>query len=134
MKDKTIVQLAVFEFPVRRVFEALTDSAHHSAFTGDRADITAVPGGRFSAYDGYITGSFLEIKPPSLIVQKWRASDWPEGVTSRVTIELQEKRGATTVTLTQEGVPAEFAEAIAQGWHDYYWDRLREYLENSETG
>ncbi|ADJ25816.1 Activator of Hsp90 ATPase 1 family protein [Dehalogenimonas lykanthroporepellens BL-DC-9] len=133
MSVKTIVQLAVFEFPVRRVFEALTDSARHAAFTGDRADIHAEPGGGFSAYGGYITGSFIDIKSPSLVVQDWRASDWPDGVNSRVTIELQEKRGTTTLMLNQEGVPAEFAEAIAQGWHDYYWDRLREYLESGAS-
>jgi uncharacterized protein YndB with AHSA1/START domain len=129
LSGKTIVQLAVFEFGVRKVFQALTDSEQHSTFTGDRAEINAKPGGRFSAYDGYITGTFRKIIPDKLIVQDWRASDWPEGVSSLVTIELQEKRGATTLMLTQEGVPEEFAEAIAQGWHDFYWDRLRDYLE-----
>lgn len=128
MKGKTIVQLAVFEFPVQKVFSALIDSERHSTFTGDQAEINAQAGGRFSAYGGYVTGTFRKIIPNQLIVQDWRASDWPIGVYSKVKIELQEKRGATTLMLTQDGVPDEFAEDISQGWHDFYWDRLRDYL------
>ncbi|KTB48103.1 SRPBCC family protein [Dehalogenimonas alkenigignens] len=129
MADKTIVQLAVFEAPARRVFEALTDSAQHSAFTGAAASIDARPGGSFSAYDGYISGKFLELEPGARYVQRWRASDWPEGVFSTVSVELGEKRGVSTLRFTQQGVPEAFAEEIAQGWHDFYWDRLRLYLE-----
>ena len=105
------------------------DSKQHSEFTGDKAVIDARVGGAFKEYGAYIVGSFLEITPGKKIVQKWRATDWPTGVSSTVTIELQEKRGITTLHLTQEGVPEAFAEEISQGWHDFYWDRLREYLE-----
>ena len=131
MTDKTIVQLAVFETGARRVYDALMDSGRHSAFTGDTATIAAKVGGKFTAYGDYITGTFLEIVPNKKIVQRWRASDWPEGAWSKVTIELQEIRGATTLHFKQEGVPEEFAEEVAQGWHDFYWDKLRTYLEGS---
>ncbi len=130
MTDKTIVQLAVFETGARRVYDALMDSKRHTEFTGDSAIIDARIGGKFTAYGDYITGTFLEIKPGKKIIQRWRASDWPEGVYSKVTIEFQEKRGATTLRFTQEGVPEEFAEEIAQGWHDFYWDKLRIYLDS----
>ena len=129
MTDKTIVQLAVFETAARRVYDALMDSRQHAAFTGDKAMIDARVGGSFTAYGGYITGIFLEIEPGKKIIQSWRASDWPEGAWSKVTIELQDIRGAATLRFTQEGVPEQFAEEIAQGWHDFYWDKLREYLE-----
>jgi activator of HSP90 ATPase len=129
--DKTIVQLAVFEAPAKAVYDALMNSAKHAAFTGDAATIDPRTGGEFSAYGGYLTGTFLDIMPGKKIVQKWRAADWPPGVFSRVTIELQEKRGATRLYFTQDGVPEAFADDIAQGWHDYYWDRLREYLEKN---
>ena len=129
MSVKTIVQLAVFDTPASRVYHALMDSKQHSEFTGEKAVIDARVGGAFKEYGAYIVGSFLEITPGKKIVQKWRATDWPTGVSSTVTIELQEKRGITTLHLTQEGVPEAFAEEISQGWHDFYWDRLREYLE-----
>ena len=132
MNLKTIVQLAVFETPARLVYDALMNSEQHSEFTGDTAAIDPKVGGRFKAYGDYISGVFLEIVPGKKIVQKWRASDWPAGIDSSVTIELQEKKGITTLRLTQEGVPEDFAEEISQGWHDYYWDRLREYLENKK--
>ncbi|PPD58520.1 SRPBCC family protein [Dehalogenimonas etheniformans] len=129
MTDKTIIQLAVFEAPARRVYDALMNSEQHSAFTGDTASIDARMGGRFKAYGDYISGTFREIVPGKKIVQDWRASDWPPGVFSIVTIQLQGKNEVTTLRLTQEGVPETFAEEISQGWHDFYWDRLREYLE-----
>ncbi len=131
MTGKTIVQLAVFETGARRVYDALMDSGRHTEFTGDTAVIDARMGGKFSAYGGYITGEFLEIVPGKKIIQRWRASDWPEGAWSTVTIELQAKRGATVLHFTQEGVPEKFAEEIAQGWHDFYWDKLRAYLEKN---
>lgn len=127
---KTIVQLAVFEFPAREVFRTLTDSDRFSAFSGNRAEIDAVAGGRFSTYGGHVTGTFREIVPNKLIVQEWRASDWPDDASSLVTIEFQEKRGATTLMLNQEGVPGEFAETVAQRWHNNCWDPLRDYLED----
>ena len=131
MSRKTIKQIAVFETGARRVYDALMDSQRHTEFTGDKAVIDARAGGSFSAYGDYITGKFMEIEPGKRIVQRWRASDWPEDAWSTVTIEFQEKRGVTTVHFTQEDVPEEFAEEIAQGWHDFYWDRLRAYLEKN---
>jgi activator of HSP90 ATPase len=126
---KTIVQLAVFEAPAKAVYDALTDSSRHTEFTGDMAEINPRIGGQFKEYGDYISGTFVEVVPGKKIVQKWRASDWQAGTYSLVTIELQEKRGVTTLHFKQEGVPDQFAEEIAQGWHDYYWDRLRDYLE-----
>lgn len=126
---KTIVQLAVFEVPLRRVYDTLMNSGSHSDFTGEKASIDVSVGGHFTAYDGYITGSFLKIAPYKSIVELWRASDWPKDVYSEVSIEFQEKRGVTTLHFTQENVPDEFAESIANGWHEYYWDKLRVYLE-----
>ena len=127
MSTKTIVQLAVFEAPARRVYDALMDSTQHAAFTGDTAAIVAKVGGKFKEYGDYISGVFLEIVPGKSIVQEWRASDWPPGTFSKVTIQLQEKKGVTTLHFTQEGVPEAFAEEISQGWHVFYWDRIREY-------
>ena len=130
MSSKTIVQLAVFEAPARLVYDALMNSEQHSEFTGETASIDAKIGGKFKGYGDYISGVFQEVVPGKKIIQKWRASDWPTGIYSVVTILLQEKKGVTTLHLTQEGVPEKFAEEISQGWHDFYWDRLREYLEN----
>ena len=131
MNTKTIAQLAVFEAPARRVYDALLDSKKHSEFTGDAASIDARPVGHFKAYGDYISGVFLEIVPGKKIVQEWQASDWPPGTSYKVTIQLQEQNGLTTLRLTQDGVPEAFAEEISQGWHDFYWDRLREYVEKA---
>jgi len=46
-------------------------------------------GGEFSAFDGWVSGTTVELIPDKKIVQKWRWADWPQGHYSTVTFELQ---------------------------------------------
>ncbi len=126
---KTIKQSATFKAGAHDVYEALMDAKKHAAFTGGRAVISREAGGRFSTFDGYAEGKNVELVPDKKIVQTWRASDWPEGIYSEVTFELQETNGKTRLVFTQTGVPDESAGAIAQGWREFYWKPLKEMLE-----
>ncbi|MGZ5502718.1 MAG: SRPBCC domain-containing protein [Halobacteriota archaeon] len=45
----------------------------------------------FSSFDGWASGTTLELIPDKKIMQKWRAAEWPEGHYSTVTFELQTK-------------------------------------------
>ena len=62
-------------------------------------------------------------------MQTWRADNWPVDVESIVTFEMEEMNGATNLTFTQTGVPASDHESIKQGWIDYYWNPMKEFLE-----
>lgn len=106
------------------------DSKKHAAFTEAEATISRKVGGTFQTYDGYATGSNLEVVPDKKIVQTWRASDWPEEHYSTVTFALSEKNGETTLEFTQTEIPLEAYPDIKQGWQEWYWDRLKHYLES----
>jgi activator of HSP90 ATPase len=101
----------------------------HSAITGSEAEISNEVGGKIWAYDGYITGENLELVPEKKIVQKWRGSDWPEGHFSKATFKLDKTKNGTKLTFTQTSVPEEFFEDVAHGWYEFYWDPIKEMLE-----
>lgn len=124
IKTKNIKQVVVFNVSAKEVYDTLMDSTKHSQFTGGKAKMSSKVGGKFTAYDGYIDGTNLELKQGKKIVQSWRASDWPKGHFSTVTYDLTEKAGKTTLKFTQKDVPVEQCDDIKQGWIDYYWKPL----------
>ena len=89
------------------MYEALMDSEKHSQFTGAMATISREVGGEFSAYDGALSGSILELVPDAKIVQSWRGSDdgWVAGHYSTATFSLEAMDGGTRLTFVQTGVP-----------------------------
>jgi activator of HSP90 ATPase len=128
MKTKTVRQTVTFKATPHEIYEMLMDSGKHARFTGDKATISRTVGGRFSVYDGGLTGVNLELVPDRRIVQSWRSSDWPEGHFSRVTFALAEVAGGTRLAFRQSGVPEDEYDDISQGWRDYYWEPMREML------
>jgi activator of HSP90 ATPase len=125
---KTIRQTVTLQAAPLDVYEALMDSRTHAAFTGSPARISPRVGGRFTTYDGYAEGRNLELIPGRKIVQSWRASDWPEGHYSTVTVALARRGAGTRLTFTQAGVPDDQAAAVRQGWIEFYWDPLKTLL------
>lgn len=124
MKTKNLSQTTVFSASARDVYNTLMDSKKHSEFTGGKAVMSQKVGGKFTAYDGYIEGTNVELKPGKKIVQSWRGNDWPKGYFSTITYALIEKGGKTTLKFTQKGIPAEQYDSIKKGWVDYYWKPL----------
>ena len=126
----TINQKVRFNASPAAVYRALMDENEHAAFTGASAEIDPQVGGTFVLWDGYATGTTIELELNQKIVQEWRASDWPEGVHSIATFELEaEDEDTTELTFTQSGVPDSFKDEMAEGWEDFYWKPLATYLE-----
>jgi len=123
---KTINQVVFFDTTPATVYNALMDSKTHGEFTNTKAEISQDVGGAFSTYDGYITGTNVELVPNEKIVQSWHASDWKEDEISTVTYELEEVEGKTKLTFTHADVPDEKCDDIEKGWEDYYWKPMRE--------
>ena len=71
------------------MYDALLSSREHTDFTGVSANTENKIGGRFTAWDDYIEGENINLEPGIKIVQKWRASDWPEGKWSEATYDFQ---------------------------------------------
>jgi len=105
-------------------YEMLMDSERHAQITGQEAKIGRELNNEFSAYDGHITGSNVELQKDRRIVQKWRMKDWPEGLYSLVTIAFRKVANGTKVTLTQSGVPGDKYSFIWEGWYNFYWNKM----------
>ncbi len=129
---KTIEQDAIFNASPHDVYELLMDSEKHTKFTGAKATISREIGGSFTAYDGALSGTILELVPDSKIVKSWRGSDegWVEGHYSTATFTLEPIDGGTRLTFVQTGVPEASYEQINQGWQTYYWSKIKEFLES----
>jgi len=129
MASKTIRQTVDIKADPKDVYDAFMDPKKHAKFTGGKAKISNKVGGKFSVFDGYAEGENVALEPGKKIVQTWRASDWPEGHMSKITIKLTKKGKGTKLTFTHTGVPKDFFEDITQGWVEYYWEPIRQLLE-----
>jgi activator of HSP90 ATPase len=81
---KTVKMTQKFYCKARDVYEALLDEKRVRAFTQSAASIAPEKGRAFSLFDGAVTGIVQELVPNELIVQKWRFSNWEDGVYSTV--------------------------------------------------
>lgn len=129
---KTIEQTVTIKASPHDVYDALMDSEKHSRFTEAPANISREIGGSFTAYDGALSGTTLELVPDAKIVQSWRGSDegWTPGHYSEVTFTFEEFDGETKLTFVQTGVSEASYEDISQGWQTYYWPKLKAFLES----
>ena len=117
-----------FAVPPKRLYRAWLDSEEHGAFTGGEAEIDPVPGGAFSAWDGYISGTTIGLDPPRRIEQSWRTSDFPpDAPDSRLVLELHAERGGTRLVLRHTEMPEGQGADYAQGWIDHYFEPMKSY-------
>jgi activator of HSP90 ATPase len=113
----------------QRIFEALTDATQFAEFTGAPAEIDSVPGGKFSAFGGMITGQTIEAIPGTRLVQAWRVGNWNPGIYSIVKFELEALGDSeTNLIFDHTGFPDEHRDHLDQGWHERYWQPLKNYL------
>jgi activator of HSP90 ATPase len=132
-KTVKITQKTLIPATPAEIYDAYVDSEKQSAYTGSPATSDTRVGGKFTSWDGYITGKYLELEPGRKIVQEWTSTDFPEGAApSRFEIVLKKAKGGTELTITHSGVPEEIAEDIDQGWKDYYWEPMKKYFENKK--
>jgi activator of HSP90 ATPase len=119
------------EFPAtaETIFRAWLSSDGHSAMTGSAAKVEPRVAGKFTAWDGYMTGKTLELKPYSRIVQTWRTSEFAEtDPDSKIEVTLKAVKGGTRLTLTHSGIPDGQAESYRSGWEEWYFTPMRAYF------
>lgn len=119
----------VLPVKAEKLYRAWLDSAAHGDFTGSPAEIDAEVGGKFTAWDGYISGTTLELEPPKRIVQSWRTTEFPPGSPdSRLEIEFQAVKQGTKIVLVHTNIPDGQGADYRQGWTDYYFAPMQEYF------
>src|SRR5262249_46285739 len=121
---------AIIPASASEIYEAWLSSKGHAAMTGSPAKVNGKVGGKFTAWDGYIFGSTLELTPNQRIVQAWRTSEIPQDAPdSIVEIPLEKAAGGTKVTLAHTNMPEGQAKSYKQGWKDFYFKPMKEHFE-----
>lgn len=111
------------------VFRSWLSSEGHARMTGSPATIEPRVGGSFTAWDGYITGKTVELKPYTLIVQAWRTTEFAStDPDSKIEIVLKPVEGGTKLTLFHSDLPEGQAESYETGWEESYFEPMREYF------
>ena len=129
-----IEQTVKFPCSPEVLFEMYLDAAKHSAATGAWAHITRRAGGRFTAFDGALSGRNLLIVPNRMIVQAWRSTafkqDDPDSI---LVLEFSKAPGGAKVHMVHVNVPPQDHQGVRKGWPKYYWKPWKTYLARSRS-
>ena len=125
-----IQQSVEFDAPVETLYELYMDSKQHSLATGAPAKVSRKAGGAFSAFGGQLEGRNLLVVPNQMIVQTWRAEGWKKAdPDSILVIRFSKTKTGGRVDLVHVDVPEYDHQGVTDGWHHYYWEPWRVYLE-----
>ena len=112
-----------------QIYKAWLSTDGHTKMTGSPAEVEVRVKGKFTAWDGYISGETLELKPYTRIVQAWRTTEFPEGGSdSRVEILLESVKSGTKVTIIHSNIPEGQADDYKHGWQDFYFKPMKDYF------
>ncbi|KAL1952905.1 hypothetical protein VTO42DRAFT_3956 [Malbranchea cinnamomea] len=113
-----------FRTTAEELYTTFTDPQRIAAFTRGppRQFEGAKVGGKFSIFDGNVTGEFVKLDEPNLIVQRWRLAQWPEGHYSTQEIKFDQNNvdRVTVLRVKWEGVPIGQEDVVRRNWEGYY--------------
>lgn len=113
--------------PPQDLYDAWLDSEGHTAMTGGAAHVSAEAGGSFDAWDGYISGTNLELGPGLRIVQAWRTQQFEkQHDDSRLEVTFEEAAGGARVTVRHTSIP-DGQPDYEQGWVDHYFEPMKRH-------
>jgi activator of HSP90 ATPase len=113
----------------KEVYDHWLSSTGHTAMTGGTAEIDPRVGGRFTAWDGYITGVTKTLEKNRRIVQTWRTADFSKRASdSRIDVRLRAHEGATQLTLRHTKLSPGDGAKYTSGWYDFYLQPMVAYF------
>ncbi|KAL4936909.1 hypothetical protein BDV06DRAFT_83155 [Aspergillus oleicola] len=120
----TVTASDEFRTTAEELFKTFTEPDRLAAFTRGAPRQWDGPkeGGKFSIFDGNVTGEFVKLESPKLLVQKWRLAQWPEGHFSTLEINFDQNDvdGVTQMRVSWTGVPVGQEDVTKQNWELYY--------------
>jgi len=129
MTTETIVASAVLASKPKALYQAFIDGDGHAALTGAPATSDPTVGGAFTAWDGYITGTHLELTAPHRVVQAWRTSEFPAGAPdSKLIVIFDKDPKGTRLTFVHTDIPAGQGAQYDAGWVEHYVKPMKKYL------
>ena len=112
------------------IYAAWLDSQKHAEMTGGTANVNAIVGEDFQAWDGYIEGGNLELIPNEKIVQSWRTVDFTESEEdSHLEITLLQVENGTKITIIHSNLPPHGGQ-YQSGWDESYFQPMKNYFED----
>jgi activator of HSP90 ATPase len=121
--------------PPEAIYRAWLSAAEHTAMTGSKATASDKPGGKFTAWDGYISGSNLELKPHWCIVQSWRTTQFAAAdPDSRLELCIHPSGDGSEVLLIHTNIPADQVAGYRSGWVEHYFEPMRAYFSARAAG
>jgi activator of HSP90 ATPase len=131
---KAMIKISA-NFPVtaKRLYDSWLNSSAHTNFTGEKAEIDGRVGGKFKAWDGYISGSNLILQPYGRIVQNWRTKEFPDSAPdSRLEILFEKHNSGTKITLIHTQLPNGDERKYEKGWKEHYFKPMKKFFKKSK--
>ena len=120
----TVTATDEFRTTAEEMYQTFVDPQRIAAFTrgAPRLFEGAKPGGKFAIFDGNVSGEYVTLEQPSVIVQKWRLAQWPEGHQSTLEIKFDQNDvdRVTNLRVTWSGVPVGQEDVVKKNWEGYY--------------
>ena len=108
------------------LYSTWLDSEGHSIRTGGEAHFSDVINDKFTAWDGYITRSNIELVSNEKIVQGWRTSEFDSSdEESLLEIQLKPLGDQAELTLIHTNIPAGQTQ-YENGWIESYFETMKE--------
>lgn len=127
MKESFEVKDIIAASPTQ-IYNAFLDSTVHTRMTGGEAECGKNIGDKFTAWDGYIEGSNIELVPNKKIVQHWRTSEFEaQDEDSRLVIHFNKVENGTEVAIEHSNIPKGETQYL-QGWIDHYFTPMKSYF------
>lgn len=117
----------IISAPPEDVYLALTNPLTIQLWSGEEAEMQAVPDTEFSLWGGSIVGKNISFEPGKKIVQQWYFGEQQE--VSLVSIKLHPHAQGTSVELRHTHIPDEDYDDIVAGWDAMYFGALQEFYE-----
>lgn len=94
--------------------------------------ISDSPGSSFSAFDGALSGSMLQVVPPSVVVQSWRSvSFYDSDPDSTLILFFHNDGNEGRIELIHLDVPDQDYDGVTEGWEKFYWKPWRDFLDSN---
>lgn len=130
METGVINQSVTFECSTQMLYDILMDEKLHSIITGSSVIMSNEIGGKFSVFDDYCSGYTIELDTGNKIVQAWNFKEdgWPANHYSVCSFIFKPLPQGCLLTFNQTNIPEHKVEALKEGWKEYYWEPIKNYL------
>jgi uncharacterized protein YndB with AHSA1/START domain len=130
MKSLSFTISTTFPAKPAEIFDALTNPKKIAQWSG-KGFVSPKVFGKFSMFDGWVTGIVLDYKPGKTLSVTWRPNEWlKDWKDSEVRFAFTATKGGTKMTLIHSKLPnATELHETKLGWFEYVFEPLKAFLQ-----